>query len=302
MRKIYLLVLLTGATTFAQPVINQSDVTLDVASEVFIAETDGFDPGTAGTNKTWDFSGLTIFPVGTSATTDPAGKPGASFFPTANFCSADTSESPGSFVFFRHDAQKMELLGELYVGIGTINYNANPKTYLEFPYTYNKVINDTYKAALDDETIAFTTTYDAYGTLILPFGAYHNVVRQKMVENGQTDYIWFHVNPFFPIMQTALADGAIGILKTPSVLATADFEKIPAFTVSPNPSDGIFNISLNRSNNVEINIYDLVGKLIVSQKVSETSTAIDLQNCNAGIYLVKVTANDHTSVQKIVKK
>lgn len=302
MKKNYLILLFASVSAFAQPIINPSNITLGVASEVFIAETDGFDPGSAGPNKTWNFSGLTMVSVGTSATTDPAGKPGANTFPTANFCSADTSEPPSSFVYFRHDAQKMELLGELYVGIGTVNYNANPKTYLEFPYTYNKVITDTYKAALDDDATSFTTTYDAYGTLILPFGTYQNVIRQKIVENGQTDYIWFHVSPFFPIIQTALADGAMGILKTPSVLATAHFDQSSAFTVSPNPSSGIFNITLTNVREAQIDVYDLVGKLIVSQKSSDVSTAIDLQNCNAGIYLVKVTANDQTSVQKIIKK
>jgi hypothetical protein len=301
MKKIYLLTLLTGTTTFAQPIINQSNVTLDVASEVFIAETDGFDPGTAGPNKTWDFSSLTIVPIGTSATTDPSGKPGANLFPTANFCSADTSESPSSFVFFRHNAQKMELLGELYVGIGVINYNANPKTYLEFPYTYNKVINDTYKASFDDLDTAFTTTYDAYGTLILPFGTFNNVVRQKIVENGQTDYIWFHVNPFFPIMQTALADGAIGILKT-AVLATDSFHQDQTFSVFPNPNPGAFQINLNNGNQAEISVYDVVGKLVASQKASGQSTTVDIVNCSAGIYFLKVTANNQAAVQKIIKK
>jgi hypothetical protein len=302
MKKIYLFAVFIAASGYAQPVINESDITLGVESETLIAETQGFDPGTPGINKTWDFSNLELVSVGTSATTLPTGTPSATLFSSANFCSAATGDFAGTYVYFKHDAQKMELLGETYVGIGVINYNSNPKTYVEFPYTYNKVVSDTYKAGPDDETISFTTTYDAYGTLVLPFGTYHNVVRQKIVENGQTDYVWFNVNPFFPIIRTSFVDGAMGILKNDAALASDPFDGNRTFGVFPNPASGIFQINLDNGNQAQIDVYDVVGKLVASQKASGQSTTVDIQNCSAGIYFVKVTANNQAAVQKIIKK
>ncbi len=301
MKKIYLIAVLAGTSVIAQPIIHQSDVVFNVESEVFIAEADAFDPGIPGANTTWDFSDLTLMPVGSSRTTSPTGTPSVGLFPTSNFCSASVASTPASYVYFRHNAQKMELLGESYIGIGVINYNSNPKTYLEFPYTYNKVINDTYKAALDDE-VAFTTTYDAYGTLVLPFGTYNNVVRQKIVENGQTDYVWFNVSPFFPIVHTALADGAVGVMKS-TLLSTDAFLEKQAFTLFPNPTSGSFKIDIKNFEGAEINVYNVLGKMVASQKTSEPLTQIDINDCSAGIYFVKVATKDlQASVQKIVKK
>lgn len=285
-----------ATSVFAQPVINESNVQLNLLSDVFMAETDGFDPGTAGPNKTWDFSTLAITPIGTSWTTEPSGTPAAGLFPTSNFCSA-TSQA---FSYFRHNTQKMELLGEVYVGIGVINYNNNPKTYVEFPYTYNRVINDTYKASIEPE-VSFTTTYDAYGTLIMPFGTYTNVVRQKIIENGQTDYIWFNANPFFPIIQTSMADGVMGISKT-TALATDQFQQQAAFTVFPNPTSGAFQVDMKSFEGAEIAVYDVLGKLVASGKASGSLTPIDLGHCGAGVYFVQVTKGNQETVEKIVKK
>lgn len=296
MKKIYLMTAFAATSAFAQPVINENNVQLNLTSDVFMAETDGFDPGTAGPNKTWDFSTLEIIPIGTSWTTQPSETPAAGLFPTANFCSA-TSQA---FSYFRHNAQKMELLGEVYVGIGVINYNNNPKTYVEFPYTYNRVINDTYKASTEAE-VSFVSTYDAYGTLVMPFGTYTNVVRQKIVENGQTNYIWFNASPFFPIIQTSMADGVMGISKT-TALGTGQFAQQATFAVFPNPTSGAFQVDMKHFEGADIAVYDMLGKLVASEKASGSLTPIDLGSCNAGVYFVKVTKDGQASVEKIVKK
>lgn len=68
--------MLPTVSVLAQPVINQSNLTLGVQTEVFIGETpsETFDPGTGGANKTWDFSNISLIPVGTSMTVTPFGR------------------------------------------------------------------------------------------------------------------------------------------------------------------------------------------------------------------------------------
>lgn len=197
----------------------------------------------------------------------------------------------------------MELVGETYIGIGVINYNQNPKTYIEFPYTFNKVINDTYKQTLDRFETSFTSTYDAYGTLILEFGTYHNVVRQKITESGVTDYIWFNVSAFFPIIRTALADGMMGVMKHTGTLAGCQFDTIQPFTVFPNPTSDAFQVELKDFEGAEIAVCDAIGKLVATQKASDSMPKIDISSCASGIYMVKVMSKDgHQSVHKIAKK
>lgn len=278
---------------YAQPVINASNVTFNLESEAFFAETDGFDPGPPGANRTWDFSELELTPIGGNETILPAGTPFISTFPTSNFCNATTGESAGGFTYFRYDTQKMELLGDAYTGIGIFSFGANAKTYIEFPYTYNRVISDTYT----QDNISFTATYDGYGTLVLPFGTYQNVVRQKIEEMGQTNYIWFHADPFFPIAQTT--EGGIGVMRNAAVLANDRFA-LDGFEMYPNPTSDYLNIRMKSPGSIDI--YDVSGKLVISQNSARTDASVDLRPCATGIYFVKISANNQTSVQKIIKK
>lgn len=63
----------------------------------------------------------------------------------------------------------------------------------------------------------------------------------------------------------------------------------------PNPTNGVINFS--EPSNVQI--YDLQGRLVFNQK--QTTTA-DLSNQTKGIYILKITANNQTATQKIIKK
>ncbi len=297
MNKMYALAVLAASVGYAQPVINSANLMLNLESEAFFAETDAFDPGPAGANQTWNFSGLELTPIGGNETILPTGTPFAGTFPTSNFCNATTGESAGGYTYFKYDTQKMELLGDAFTGIGIFSFGINPKTYIEFPYTFNTVFSDTYTP----DNIPFTATYDGYGTLILPFGTYHNVVRQKIEEMEQTNYIWFHANPFFPIAQTIA--GGIGVMRNTAVLANKQFESHAAFEMYPNPTSDHFTVRMENFNDAAIDLYDVSGKRIASQKISKSSATLDLRDCSAGIYFVKVTAgNGQTSVQKIIKR
>lgn len=200
-------VLLTSLLNYAQPVIDSSNLS-PLSSETLTATANGFSPGAAGANQTWDFSGLQLTANGSNTIEKSA------VFPTANLRVACNGNPLNANFYYRQTVDKIELVGEDFTGIGTVPY-PDPKTLVEFPYAFGQIIRDSY--TIGDKTVSFISTYDAYGALLLPFGKYPNVIRQKIVENGQTNYIWFNVNPFFPILQTALEDGTIGIIKNTAV-------------------------------------------------------------------------------------
>lgn len=87
---------------------------------------------------------------------------------------------------------------------------------------------------------------------------------------------------------------------TSTTLSVSTFQSIDA-KIYPNPSNGIFNISI--SDNANLEVYDIVGKKIKNQKVNSGDSSLDLSNYNAGIYLLKVTnEQNQTKTMKLVKQ
>jgi len=64
--------------------------------------------------------------------------------------------------------------------------------------------------------------------------------------------------------------------------------------ISPNPSSGIFNITNNTSQKMDnINIININGQTVWSQKVIGNKQEIDLNNLPSGIYLIKMQYDNH---------
>jgi hypothetical protein len=71
----------------------------------------------------------------------------------------------------------------------------------------------------------------------------------------------------------------------------------------PNPSSGIFQLNFDTSldNGATYQVYDLNGKMILSNKINNVKETIDLSNFNKGIYQLKVSASNQTGVIKLIK-
>ena len=92
------------------------------------------------------------------------------------------------------------------------------------------------------------------------------------------------------------------------VLVNKDSKEENVFEVFPNPFNNEFNIVVNatEAGNATVKTFDLQGKVIASKNFTtvnglNTLNMADLANLNTGIYLVKVTVNGQTFVQKLVK-
>ena len=86
-------------------------------------------------------------------------------------------------------------------------------------------------------------------------------------------------------------------------LSNQNFE-LNNVVVYPNPSKGLFTISFGDIQPSAIDVYDVSGKIILSKKevqISNFETAIDLTDAASGIYFVKITANNQSTVKRIIK-
>jgi len=94
-----------------------------------------------------------------------------------------------------------------------------------------------------------------------------------------------------------------------TLITSAKLEKSSAIeiekeiTISPNPSEGIFNITINDNpGNIQLIVTDLQGKVCRNFKIIENSTQFDLSDLNAGIYFVRCIGENFNTVKKVVIK
>ena len=89
---------------------------------------------------------------------------------------------------------------------------------------------------------------------------------------------------------------------TPTEINKKDVEK-KSINVYPNPSTGIINIQTTSTalSDQKIAIYNMVGTLIYSTKITSSNTRIDISKfANSGLYLLKIT-NTKTGQREIMK-
>lgn len=290
----------------AQPVVDASNFPTNLSAESYTAEADGFDPGTPGTDKTWDFSDLDLTYSGAFELSPADGTPYATSYTLANHAHYYDGDLGEMWAYYALSDERYEQVSMVIPNIIAISYGENPRTYLEFPLEYNDSFTDTYKASGSPE-MSFTSTYDSYGTLIMPFGTIENVIRQKVVEAGLTNYIWYNSETLYPIIQTALEDNSMGIIKA-SALGTGTHDT-KQFSVYPNPTSGLINVALPQGfeGNLSVGVYDMVGKCFSTKDnvaaLDGNNLGIDLSNCRPGIYMVKISGNGNQLVtRKIIKK
>jgi PKD repeat protein len=109
-----------------------------------------------------------------------------------------------------------------------------------------------------------------------------------------------------PAGSRAAVGGDVTELTSGETLVPAYDEKAPP-SVQPNPTNGIFNLMLNKFSEQEttINIINLQGAVLQTQKIysGTASTEFDLSQYPSGLYLVTMqAANGERVTQKVVKE
>ncbi len=283
---------LTQFASWAQPVANSSNVAANFLADFYYAEATGFSPGGSGPNQTWDFSSLEIIMLGVNTAVPVESTPFASTFPNANYVfKYNGAFLPGDrYTYHNLTATKFEQVTMGYDGSFGATYT-DPRTIVTFPYTYNTVFTDTFMAEGDEQITNVTATYDAYGTIIMPFGTLNNVIRQKVVTNGQTNYLWYNVSPFYPILQTVLEENAIGVVIDHTQLSVGD-NQAQDLMVYPNPVKDEINIRLSEmTGNYTFTVTNISGQVVINKNLNcnDNSLTFDAQHLTAGIYFLAVT-------------
>lgn len=76
-----------------------------------------------------------------------------------------------------------------------------------------------------------------------------------------------------------------------------DFE----VTLSPNPASNFVNIGITGASNGIVEIYDILGKKIMTQEIQNGLGSLNVQGLNPGIYMVKVICDNKQSVLRLLR-
>ena len=90
---------------------------------------------------------------------------------------------------------------------------------------------------------------------------------------------------------------------TAPLLSNVNFTNNNSIKITPNPSNGIFNINLDKYNGeLNVEVADLNGRIVLNKKVDfKNEKSIDLKDFSNGVYVLKITGESVNYSQKIIK-
>ena len=122
------------------------------------------------------------------------------------------------------------------------------------------------------------------------------------LENGNSYKGAWGVYPLLPSGNILVSDMQYGLFVFAPVNTNSQIIEKNTFSIFPNPCNNHITIQTQSDDFQTVQLYDLFGKLILSEKVNVNKKTIQLNNVvKAGIYVVKIKDNDFTAEYKIIK-
>lgn len=88
---------------------------------------------------------------------------------------------------------------------------------------------------------------------------------------------------------------------TCATLNTNSFEVGSSIKMYPNPANSILFIEVAQLSNAKLQVLDITGKVLMNKDLNNNSNTVDINHLTAGLYLFRVTSNEGTSTNKIIK-
>jgi len=327
----------SGAAT-AQTWTFADEAEIDDATTMYAIDSNAVNyANLTGADQTWDYSNyagysgndkvIDLFDASTGAF--------AAEFPN----STHQLVIPGfSTMFYTIDANEKSSQGFVLeldgLGQGIIEYNSNNQLLFEFPMSLGTTVTDifsgTFTANGNTESADGESwvTADGTGTLMLANGVtYTDVLRIKTI-----DTIYTSVNPGVPLPVTIAREqfeyykasessfplfshstfdvinavfpvtfGVVLSSVNPEGFVGLEESTVREFALYPNPSTGLFTVSLPAvDSKATIVVYNAIGNIVQSVKPTSLDTTIDLSNESKGIYFVKMQTEVESKTMKVI--
>ena len=141
------------------------------------------------------------------------------------------------------------------------------------------------------QAVSVAYEYDVWQELTFDFSA------QSGATNFSRIVVQFNGENNFEVVKAYIDDLSYGEAATAGVESNV----LLGFSMYPNPASNRLNISATETiQNAEI--YNILGKNVMSVNVNDTKVSLDISNLAAGIYIVKYNANDKIGSAKFIKQ
>lgn len=213
--------------------------------------------------------------------------------PSTNFNLSGTIAAGGVYVIAASQADSLiKLLAD--TTSGSINFNGNDAVALLYGTDTLDLIG----------VIGFDPTSSGW-TVGTGSTSNHTLVRNAAVKKGNTNWTvavsqWdsYAIDTFFLGAHT----GPINVNACPltPITGTQNVVGDNIARIYPNPNNGTFVIELkNTSDNADVKLFDLTGRLVYSAKENSNLIHVNMNQINAGMYVVEVKADGLISRTKI---
>ena len=199
----------------------------------------------------------------------------------------------------------------------------DPRDILRLPVNYLDSFSDYHSFSVTTPRTGgntIGTSYvvaDAWGTLITNAVTLNDVLRIRTYTVTDGSYVDSHGNPYYnhsvsitysffsatarcPVLeiQTDSIENITRIYYQDFLNPVFESTTNPYFKISPNPSTGKFSISNARNEEIEITIYNSVGKKVYKTLSESNKKDIDLTEENNGIYFCVIIDENNSVITK----
>ncbi|UPT69756.1 MAG: S8 family serine peptidase [Flavobacterium sp. JAD_PAG50586_2] len=112
-----------------------------------------------------------------------------------------------------------------------------------------------------------------------------------------TGYVDLHIDGGLTVCVSSPKNGS-------SSIQDNEISKINKAVLYPNPNKGMFSIMLSQNDvkNLEVTVFDVIGKPVYQTKVNQNEFQLNVSNLPTGMYLVKLSSNSINETLKFIKE
>ena len=323
---VFLLSILANAAQ-AQPTLEQATMTPVNGYTVSFLYGPFLSPGNGGENQIWDFSSVVNTEQHSILFTSPGSTPNGADFPGATVAQEVDAPS-GVFTYSQFNASGVFANGTDAVGF-SITHLTDPRQALVFPMGYNNGWSDSFSGEMTgfpSGTISgtITGTADGYGTLMLPWGTFSNVLRVHTytvttqvipspppgVTNVVHEDAWVFFKPGVPMQLASIAQAD----NTSSYLYQAQSNlgvhegslQDIGIEVAPNPAADALNVTFGATGHVYLSVSDVLGREVIATDLGTRASgihrrAMDVSKLPNGRYQLRMmTADGQTGTRPFI--
>jgi len=147
----------------------------------------------------------------------------------------------------------------------------------------------------NDDAIAGSCDVSNQAELVIG-GRGYNPTNPSVLENPFTGAV-----DDIRIYERALSQAEVTALYTEANPTTAISNELEnKVSVFPNPAQGKFTLELTEGENAQVEMFDMQGKSVLSQKVSEKESDFEVSSFAKGLYVLRVTNDKGVFTKKML--